>query len=117
MRDSKFLGPVAAGLAAGAVNGLFGGGGGMVLIPLLSLWTAIRDDALFPTSVAVMAPVSAASLWFSGGPLPWSDALPYLIGGAAGGLAAGLWGSRIPTKWLHRIFGALLVFGGVRYLC
>ena len=27
------LGGIAAGLAAGAVNGLFGAGGGMVLIP------------------------------------------------------------------------------------
>ena len=32
-----------SGALAGAVNGLFGGGGGMVLVPLLSGWCGRRD--------------------------------------------------------------------------
>ena len=43
------LGGVAAGLAAGAVNGLFGAGGGMVLVPLLGWLTQMEDDEIFVT--------------------------------------------------------------------
>ena len=33
--SKNLMGGILAGLCAGAVNGLFGAGGGMVLIPLL----------------------------------------------------------------------------------
>lgn len=112
------LGAALAGLLAGVVNGIFGGAGGMVLIPLLGLWTDVEPAALFPLSVSVMLPVCLLSLWLTSrtGPLPWAHALPYLLGSTIGGLLAGLFGKRIPVLWLHRIFGCLLLWGGVRYL-
>lgn len=116
MNKRSLFGAATAGFCAGIVNGIFGGAGGMVLIPMLGCLTSLDPAALFPMSLTVMAPVCALSLWLSRGPLPWPDALPYLIGGAVGGAAAGLWGKRIPTRWLHGIFGALLLWGGVRYL-
>ena len=112
------LGAAAAGLLAGAVNGIFGGAGGMVLIPLLGLWTNAEPESIFPLSVCVMLPVCVLSLWLSSrsAPLPWGDALPYLLGSALGGILAGRLGQRFPILWLHRIFGVLLLWGGVRYL-
>ena len=112
------LGAALAGFLAGIVNGIFGGAGGMVLIPALGLWTAVQPDEFFPISVGVMLPVCLFSLWLISrtGPLPWLDALPYLLGSAAGGVLAGTVGRRVPTLWLHRIFGVLLLWGGVRYL-
>ena len=109
----------AAGLLAGTVNGIFGGAGGMVLIPLLTLWTDAEPESIFPLSVCVMLPVCLVSLWFTAqrAPLPWAETIPYLLGSAAGGVLAGLFGKKIPTLWLHRIFGAMLLWGGVRYLC
>ena len=117
--NSQFpIGSALAGLLAGTVNGIFGGAGGMVLIPALGLWTDAEPESLFPLSVSVMLPVCVLSLWMTSrsAPLPWSDALPYLLGSAGGGVLAGLFGRRIPTRWLHRIFGCLLLWGGVRYL-
>ena len=112
------LGAALAGVLAGMVNGIFGGAGGMVLIPLLGLWTNTEPESIFPLSVCVMLPVCVLSLWMSSrsSPLPWSDALPYLLGSALGGILAGRLGQRVPTLWLHRIFGILLLWGGVRYL-
>ena len=112
------LGAAAAGLLAGMVNGIFGGAGGMVLIPLLGLWTDAEPESIFPLSVCVMLPVCLVSLWFTSqaGPLPWADALPYLLGSTLGGILVGRLGQRVPTLWLHRIFGILLLWGGVRYL-
>ena len=118
MQKSKFFGAAAAGLGAGIVNGIFGGAGGMVLIPALRLWTDVPEDAIFPMSVSVMLPVCVLSLFLvsRSAPLPWLDAMPYLLGSAAGGVLVGFVGNRIPAKWLHRGFGVMLLWGGFRYL-
>ena len=42
--------------------------------------------------------------------------LPYLIGGAAGGVIAGRVFQRVNMLWLRRIFGVLILYGGVRAL-
>lgn len=119
MSVKKSLGMVLAGLGAGTVNGLFGAGGGMVLVPLLSKMTELEDDEIFPASVSIILPVCLVSLSVAAvhAPLPWAKAVPYLIGSAIGGILAGLFGKRIPTLWLHRVLGVLILWGGVRYLC
>ena len=119
MQNRKSLGFLTAGFCAGAVNGLFGGGGGMVLVPLLLTLTDLRDEEVFPSSICVILPICLVSLGFTAtvGSTPWKTALPYLPGSALGGIAAGLLGSRIPLRWLHPALGALILWGGVRYLC
>ena len=107
-----------AGIAAGAVNGLFGAGGGMVLVPILGEKTGISEQERFPTSVAIIAPICIISLLFSARwSLTFGQLLPYLLGSVIGGIAAGIWGHRIPTIWLHRILGIFILWGGIRYLC
>ena len=116
--SESYIGMVTAGAAAGCVTGLFGAGGGMVLIPLLTLLTDLKEEELFSSSIAVMIPICLVSLLFSatGSRLPWADALPYLIGGGIGGILAGIAGKRIPVLWLHRGLGILILWGGWRYL-
>jgi len=113
------LGITAAGALAGAVNGLFGAGGGMVLVPLLTRISGIKEEAVFPASVSIMLPVCLVSLSFAfcSGEIPFPQSLPWLIGSGAGGLLAGFWGRKIPVKWLHRGLGILILWGGIRYLC
>ena len=107
-----------AGAVAGAVNGLFGAGGGMLLVPLLTLMTDLEEDAIFPSSVSIILPLSLVSLISGAGlDLPFRQALPYLIGALGGGVLAGLTGSRIPVHWLHRTLGLMILWGGIRYLC
>lgn len=108
-----------AGGAAGAVNGLFGAGGGMVLVPLLTGLSDLNEEQVFPASVCIILPICVVSLSISAGNtgLPIEEAWPYLLGSIGGGLLAGITGNRIPVKWLHRFLGILILWGGVRYLC
>ena len=115
MHKGNFWPLVLAGGLAGAVNGLFGAGGGMVLVPLLTCLTDVEEGQVFPCSIAVILPICLVSLM--GTPLPWKEALPYLLGGGFGGIAAGLWGQKIPVKWLHRVLGILILWGGIRWIC
>lgn len=112
-------GYIAAGAAAGAVNGLLGAGGGMILVPLLTFLGKLEERQVFPASVAIILPICLVSLSVSPGwgDLPWRDAWPYLIAAVPGGILAGLLDKKIPVKWLHRGLGILIIYGGVRYLC
>lgn len=119
MDRKRLIGLILAGLGAGVVNGLFGAGGGMVLVPLLSLLVKLDDNEIFPASISIILPICVVSLIFTAmqGVLDLRTAFPYLIGSAAGGLIAGLFGKKIPTLWLHRGLGILILWGGIRYLC
>ena len=119
MNFKKYFGSALAGLGAGTVNGLFGAGGGMVLIPLLTKLTQIEEDEIFPSSVSIILPICLISLSFSleNEISDWKTVFLYLAGSAAGGVAAGLWGRKIPVLWLHRALGLLIHWGGFRYLC
>ena len=103
-----------AGIAAGAVNGLFGAGGGMVLVPMLR-GSDLTQDEVFASSIVIIFPMCILSL-LPRTPLPWGQAMPFLISGIVGGVLAATLGKRIPVTQLHRVLGALIVYGGVRYL-
>ena len=107
-----------AGGIGGAINGLFGGGGGMVVLPLLAKWRKLEARSAFATCVAVIFPMCCVSaavyLWQVRPAL--SLVLPYLAGGVAGGVLGGLTFEKIPLKLLKIIFGLFMLYGGVRYL-
>ncbi|MBO5953956.1 MAG: sulfite exporter TauE/SafE family protein [Clostridia bacterium] len=119
MKLMQTLACALAGFGAGAVTGLFGAGGGMVLVPLLCWLTDLDEDSIFPSSISIILPICLVSISMTAATqgLPWQRAFPYLIGSAVGGIIAGLWGRKIPTVWLHRILGVLILWGGIRYLC
>lgn len=109
--------PLAGGLS-GLANGLFGGGGGMVFVPLVSGGKTLSPRQVFATCVGVMYPiclVSAGVYWYQGH-LPLAEAAPYLAGGFLGGLVGGKLYGKVSTTWLRRIFALFLLYGGVRYV-
>lgn len=119
MQRKQWFALALAGLGAGAVNGMFGGGGGMILVPLLGMLGQMRDEEIFPSSVSIILPICVTSLAFTEwqGDIVQAQAFPYLIGSALGGIVAGIWGRKIPTVLLHRALGVLILWGGIRYLC
>ena len=107
-----------SGAAAGLVSGLFGGGGGTVLVPLLTGWCKTEQKRAFANCVAVIFPLCALSavIYLLRTGLRLVTTLPYLVGGLAGGFVVGKLFGKVSSPWLRRIFGVFLVYGGVRYL-
>lgn len=107
-----------SGAAAGVANGFFGGGGGMILVPLLTRWCGLEQRKAFATSVAIILPLCALSsaVYFFRGGLDFRLALPYLIGGLIGGFAGGRLFRRLNMDWLRRVFALLILYGGVKAL-
>lgn len=107
-----------AGGAAGLANGLFGGGGGMVFLPILSRFGTLDQRKLYATCVGVIFPVclvSAGVYVLRGGVSLWT-ALPYLAGGLVGGFLGGKLYGKVPTKLLKWLFAAFLFYAGGKYL-
>ena len=100
-----------SGVAAGLTNGIFGGGGGIPLLVLLTKWAGVEEKKAFATCVAVIFP-----MWYWRAELSLTAALPYLLGGFAGGLVGGRLFKIVPGLWLRRIFALFLLYGGWRYL-
>ena len=107
-----------SGAAAGVVGGLFGAGGGMVLIPLLISLCHLEPRCAFASSLSIILPITIVSLITSAMNfgLPFQEAIPYLIGGTVGGIFAGIFYRKIPTGILRRVMALLILWGGIRIL-
>jgi hypothetical protein len=83
------------GLGAGAVSGLFGVGGGILIVPGLILVMHMEQRLAHGTSLAAVLPISVASLvgYLADGKVDWAVALPLSAGAVAGAL--------VGTKLLH----------------
>ena len=117
MKNKKWP-AVMAGGAAGGANGLFGGGGGMVFLPILSRWGALEQRKLYATCVGVIFPVCAvsAAVYLLRGGVSIVTALPYLAGGLVGGFLGGKLYGKVPTGILKWLFAGFLFYAGVKYL-
>ena len=107
-----------AGAAAGFVNGFFGAGGGMVLVPLLIFLAKLEDKQAFSSAISIILPFCIVSLFFYGadGGLPLRESIPYLLGGAGGGILGGLLFKKASARLLHIALGVLILFGGARLI-
>ena len=112
----KYWRAALAGAAAGLANGLFGAGGGMLLVPLLGAWCGVEDRRSFATALCVMAPLSLVSLavYALHGNLAFRASVPYLFGGFFGGVLGALLLKRTPVRLLHGVFAAFTLWGGLR---
>ena len=104
------------GALAGAANGFFGSGGGLFLVPMFTKWLHLPPRKAFATSVAVIFPLSIVSIvvYFLRGSIDFLSALPYLLGGLAGGIISGRIFGKVSVTLLRRVFGLLILYGGIR---
>jgi uncharacterized membrane protein YfcA len=106
---------MAIGTLAGLFSGLFGIGGGSVIVPLLVLWLAYEERVATGTSLAAIIFVAsfAAALQGLYGNVELLDAL--LVGvPALAGVLIGTWlQQRLPSRTIALMFAALLVLTAV----
>lgn len=107
-----------AGGMAGLANGFFGGGGGMLLVPLLVSKCGLDQRKAFATSVAIILPlcILSSAIYLFRGNLDLYAALPYLAGGLLGGFVSGKVFKNLNMSWLRKAFVLLLLYGGVKSL-
>ncbi len=103
---------VATGLATGVLSGLFGVGGGFVIVPALVLVTGMGIHRAVATSLMVIALVGAsgvASSLAAGRPIPLALTVLFVAGGVAGMEFGTLVGRRLGGPGLQKLFASAMV--------
>ncbi|MDD6236949.1 MAG: sulfite exporter TauE/SafE family protein [Clostridiales bacterium] len=106
---------VLLGLAAGILNGLFGAGGGVAVVPMLEK-ADIEPKKAHATSISIILPLSILSgiFYLTSGHISFETAFPYLPLGVVGALLGGWLLKKIPNDLLRRIFGIIIILSAVR---
>lgn len=114
---AKKIKEAVGGALVGIANGLFGGGGGTIAVPLL-LASGKRASEAHATAIAIILPASIVSgaVYLVRGIVPIPSLVPVLLGAAAGGFCGakllGLFSERI----ISLLFAILLIASGLRML-
>jgi uncharacterized membrane protein YfcA len=115
---SRSLRLILIGTAAGLFSGIFGVGGGSVMVPLLILWLGYGEREATGTSLAAIVAIGgfAAAAQAAYGNVRALDAL--LVGfPAVGGVLGGAWlQQRLQTRTITLLFAALLVASAAELL-
>lgn len=109
---------VAGGVISGLVNGLFGGGGGMIIVPLLLFICGYSAKNAHATAILLILPLSIVSGLFYAffGSVQWSLALPISIGVTVGGVLGAFLLSKLSSKWIVIIFAVVMAVAGGKML-
>jgi uncharacterized membrane protein YfcA len=109
---------IVIGTAAGLFSGIFGVGGGTVIVPLLILWLDFGEREATGTSLAAIVCVAAfaAAIQAGYGNVRLLDGM--LVGvPAIGGVLVGIWlQQRLRSRTIMMLFAAVLVAGAVELL-
>lgn len=106
----------AIGVVAGVVSGLFGVGGGVIVVPGLVVWMGLDQRRAAATSLAtIVASAGAALLLFgTSASVDWAAAAYLLIGAMVGAWLGARLIDRIPTAVLTWVFAALMLLAAAR---
>lgn len=104
-------GIVATGIGVGVLTGLFGVGGGFVIVPALVLLLGLSMPVAVGTSLLVIALTSASALaaHLASGSIDWAVAGSFAAAAIVGALAGSRIGRRLSSERLTQIFAVLIV--------
>jgi uncharacterized membrane protein YfcA len=114
-----YLAMLMLGLAIGAVSGLAGIGGGILLIPALVFFFGWTQHQAVGTTLAVMVPpvtLAAAIEYYRRGSVDLGATCVLTVAILLGSWATARFAHLVPEFWLKRVFGVLLLFVAVRFM-
>ena len=104
------------GIITGLANGLFGSGGGTVVVPCMEKYLDINAHKSHATAIAIILPLSvlSAAIYIFKADVPWAEAAAVSVGGGVGGFIGAKLLNKISGRWLHIIFGVAMLAAAVR---
>ena len=108
---------IPAGILVGLMTGLFGVGGGFLIIPALVLMLGVEMPIAIGTSLLIIIANSAAGVLshLSATSIDWSTTAAFVGTAIVGSLIAGYYGTKLDTRRLQHGF-AYLVFAVAAYV-
>ena len=106
------------GTIAGFLNGIFGSGGGAMVVPAAQKFLGIDTQTAHASAIAVMLPMTAVSAVFYA--FQTRPGIWQVLAVSAGGLAGGFLGAKLLPKLkpliLKRLFALFIIAAGMRMI-
>lgn len=114
----KLIKSVLIGLAAGSVNGLFGSGGGTIVVPAMITLLGMEEHKSHATAIFIILPLTFVSTLFyiRNNYVDWDITLKVVLGGMAGGFIGAKLLHVCPAGLLRKIFAVFIILTGFRML-
>lgn len=106
------------GALAGLANGLFGGGGGMIVVPMLVFLLKMKPKNAHATAILIILPLSLLSgLFYAAfGDFRWQAGLPVTVGVIIGGTLGASLLKKMSSKWVLIVFSVVMAAAGMKML-
>ncbi len=116
-KKEKFL-LLLSGMIIGFLNGFFGGGGGIVCVPILQKVLSLDAKQSHATAIAVIFPLSliSAFIYVINGYIKSFPLITIGLGVVAGGLLGAFALKFLPPKAIRFIFALIMFVGGVKLI-
>ena len=104
------------GIFTGFVNGIFGSGGGTLLVPILNNIVDVEEHKSHATALSIIIFLTSASsvIYISKGTYEFSLTLKVAIGSVIGGIIGAKLLSKVTGKFLRISFGAIMIIASIR---
>ncbi len=112
----RSAGILLAGCVCGVASGLFGIGGGVLLVPFLALFFAFGQHRAQGTSLIALIPPTGLLAFFAyaqAGFVSWKTGLLLIPGVFVGGVLGSWLAKRLPPRRMRRVFAGLMFLLGV----
>ena len=102
----------------GFLNGFFGGGGGMICVPILQKVLSLDEKHSHATAIAVIFPLSliSAAVYVFNGAISSLPLLTVGLGVVLGGILGAYALKFLPPKALRLIFAIIMFLGGIKLI-
>ena len=106
------------GAVIGIINGFFGGGGGMICVPILQNVLHLEDKYSHATALAIIFPISVISavIYLLSGTLETIPLVTVGSGVVIGGIIGSFLLKWLPPKAIKVIFAIIMLLGGIRLI-
>jgi len=115
-RGLKTFFQIGGGVLIGSINGFFGGGGGMLCVPLLNKVLKEETKKAHATAILVILPITIASavMYYFNGFLEVNNMLLTMGGVIVGGIVGALLLKKLPAKVVGLVFALLMIAAGIK---
>ncbi len=104
------------GLIVGLANGIFGSGGGTILVPCLIFFIDVEDHEAHATAISIILPISIISsiVYFKNNVVDIPLTLKVALGSVIGGFTGSMLLHRISVTVLRKVFGIFMIIAAIR---
>ena len=117
MNKSIFL-YLLAGFIAGILSGFFGAGGGMILVPFMTL--VMKNDEVSSRATTILCiffmVLTSSIFYYKENLVDWNTSIKCAIGGIIGGIIGSKLLINLDKKFLKIFFVILLIYSGIRMI-